>query len=284
MIENVKRKPVGLIITIIVIIALLAALVLLWQKNNAANATLAEKSATLANVQEEHKAYIATLEANFQQEIQRVNEDWNQQLAAEKKRQQEKLARIYEEVNQIVYSSEDTLKYIDAMEAKLHQGKSLSETDVEKLEMLGAGLTYVQKQYTKPISEFKELDSFLAAQLDATGVPPKERYGLFQRMFGREYKEAVADYYKDEGRREAYSVARERVSTAYSSAQRQMAALSSSQAKYIEDLQSVIAGNEARAEDLENFFRSSRKVIDVHQSIMRLQDEQKETLPSGPIP
>ena len=281
MIDNVKRKPVGLII---VIIALLIALILLWQKNNDSTAALAKKSASLADVEEDHKAYLATHEENFQREIQRVNEDWSQQLTAEKKKAQEKLARIYEEVNQIVYSSEDTLKYIDSLESKLHQGKSLSETDVEKLEMLGAGLAYVQKQYAKPIHEFKELDSFLAAQLDATAVPPKERYGLFQRMFGRGYREAVADYHKDEGRREAYGTTREKVLVAYASAQRQMASLASSQSKHLQDLQSVISGNEARAEDLDNFFKNSRKIIDVHQSIMRLQDEQRESLPSGPKP
>ena len=72
-------------------------------------------------------------------------------------------------------------------------------------------------------------------------------------------------------------MAREKVSVAYTSAQKQMAALASDTNKYIEDIQAIVSGNKSRAEDLEDFFANSRKVIDIHQSIMRLENEQEES-------
>lgn len=286
--DNQKRSPIGLIFTILVAIGLAAGLAFFWKENQALAVSIKEKDSQIADKDAQMTGLVAThatevadlertLEKNFQEEVQQINEEWNRQLEEERRKQQDKLARIYEEVNKIVYSSGEALDYIDEIEAKLKKGQELTKQDIDQLEMLGAGLTYVQKQYAKPIEEFKELETFLANQLGAELIPPKERYNFFQRMFGREYRQAVRDFHKDEGRREAFSVAREKVSVAYTSAQKQMAALASDTNKYLEDIQAIVSGNKSRAEDLEEFFASSRKVIDIHQSIMRLETEQEET-------
>jgi len=280
--ENKNSSSAGLIIAILVALPLAGGLALFWKANQDLKVTIEERATELSSLKTAHADTVAKLKTeavtqaeNFRQEIEQINEEWNRQAEAEREKQQAKLTRIYEEVSKIVYNSEETLTYIDTVEAKLKEGQALSDSDVEQLEMLSAGLTYVKKQYSKPIHEFKELDAFLASQLGATAVPPKERYGLFRRIFGRKYKEAVRDYYKDEGRREAYTVAREKVSEAYASAQGAMAGLAAETDKYIKGIDALVAGNKAQSEDLANFFKSSRKIIDIHQSIMRLQEEQK---------
>jgi uncharacterized protein YukE len=282
--ETAKRSPIGLIFTLLIALGLGGVAAYFYTENAKLIASLEEKAGRIAtqaiemaDLETAHEDAIATLEKNFLNEVEEINNEWNRQLEEERRNQQEKLGRIYEEVNKIVYSSEDALDYIDAIEAKLEEGQELTKADIERLEMLGAGLTYVQKQYSKPIEEFKELETFLASQLGAQLIPPKERYNFFQRIFGREYRQAVREFHKDEGRREAFSVAREKVSVAYTSAQQQMAALASDTDKYIEDIQAIISGNKNRAEDLEDFFENSRKVIDIHQSIMRLETQQEES-------
>lgn len=277
--ERSRGVFVSLIAGVIAILALVAVLVALHRSHDketaALNAMLAEAQARIGAMKEDHIDQVATIEENFRTEIRRVNEDWSGRLEELRQKQQEKLSGIYDQINKIVYDSEDTLNYMGSLEERLRRGEKLEEAEIESLEMLAAGLSYLQSQYQKPIHEFKELEVFLAAQLDVEALEPKKRFGLFQSIFSKEYREEKRDYYKDIGKREAFETARDRVATAYASAQARMAALSSSHEKYLQDLQAIVAGKLSNAEDLNEFFRNSREVIDIHQSIMNLQERQE---------
>ncbi|MEM8952597.1 MAG: hypothetical protein AAGD22_00455, partial [Verrucomicrobiota bacterium] len=66
-------------------------------------------------------------------------------------------------------------------------------------------------------------------------------------------------------------------------AQQQMSEVRLNTDKYLANLQSLISKKKANVQELDEFFKSSRKVLNIHQEIMRLQENQPPPKPSPTI-
>ncbi|MCB1237339.1 MAG: hypothetical protein KDM91_19905 [Verrucomicrobiae bacterium] len=194
----------------------------------------------------------------------------------------EKLQRAYAQFNEIVYDSRKTIEYIGSVEDKLKAGKALDEQESEKLKTVVNGLTMLHQQYRKPIGEFRELERYLSEQLAVpASIPPKERYGLLQRIFSKEYKVERENFYKEQGQREAFERARGKVAEAYGRAQAQMNAIALDSDKFLNELDTLIASNNASAAEVDAFFEKSKEILKIHDKIMSIEPE-KDLQPVKP--
>lgn len=207
-------------------------------------------------------------------ENQRVRAEWDTQVAQLKKDHREQMERTYAQMDDIIHDSRKTLDYIATMERKLKSGQALSKEEAQQLMAIGNGLTFLHKQYEKPIEEFRELEKFLAEQLNvAAVVEPAKRNSFFKRMFSKDYREHEAEYFRDQGKRDAFARSRAKVSEAYARAQAQMQQLSVRSTEYLEQLQAIVDSNEAGAADIDAFFDQSKEILQIHDRIMSMEPE-----------
>jgi hypothetical protein len=276
--EPIERSGRGgtvvLALSILVNLILLGAAYVLYKGRSDAESRTASVQAELVSLREAHKKQIAELETNFADELRQVNEEWTTRLEEIETSHQRRIAGIYDQVNKIMYESDETLKYIDTLEGKLRGGQTLAKEEIETLQMIGAGLGYLHEQYEKPIGEFRELEQFLTSKLDIPPVPPKEKGKFLARIFSKKFREEEKSYYQDVGRWEAFESARNEVTSAYGRAQQQMAQVKLNTDKYLGDLQNLLIAKEASTQELDEFFASSRKVLNIHQEIIKLQEDQ----------
>ncbi len=274
---------IGLIICLLAIAGLLAGGAALWNQKKDALSQVETARAEARSLAESHEKELAVREENFQTEIQRINEDWSQQMAELKEKQQRRIAGVHDQINRIVYNSDDTLEYINGLENKLRRGNNLAAEEIESLEMLSAGLTYLHRQYSKPLDEFKELEQYFASQMDLDAIKPDMRFAFLKRILSKNFRATEKDYFKDVGKSEAFEEARNKVLVTYDNAQRQMDALSLSYDNYLQSLQDVISNKEDNMEQLDEFFDSSRQILSIHREIMKLQEEPPPVEPAEPV-
>jgi len=207
-------------------------------------------------------------------ENERVRSEWDTQVAQLKKEHREQMESTYAQMDNIIHDSRKTLEYIAGVERKLKDGQAISKEEARQLAAIGTGLTFLHKQYEKPIEEFRELEKFLADQLNvAAVVPPTQRGKFFKRMFSKDYREHEQEYFRDQGKRDAFERSRAKVTEAYSRAQAQMKQLSVQSTDYLDQLQAIVDSNNANAADIENFFDQSREILQIHDRIMNLEPD-----------
>jgi hypothetical protein len=275
-----RGGTVALALSILVNLVLLGGGYVLYKGKTDAETRAVNVQAEMAAQKIAQQQHVAELETNFADEMRQVNEEWTARLAEIETSHQRRIAGIYDQVNKIMYEGDETIKYIDTLETKLRGGQTLAREEIETLQMIGAGLGYLHEQYEKPIGEFRELEQFLSSKLDVPPLPPKEKNKFLARIFSKKFREEEKSYYQDVGRWEAFESARNEVTYAYGRAQQQMAQVKLNTDKYLGDLQNLMNAKELSAQELDDFFASSRKVLNIHQEIMKLQEDQ--TPPSTP--
>jgi len=212
-------------------------------------------------------------------ENERVRNEWDTQVSQLKKEHREQMESTYAQMDNIIHDSRKTLEYIAGVERKLKAGQAISKEEARQLAAIGTGLTFLHKQYEKPIEEFRELEKFLADQLNvAAVVPPTQRGKFFKRMFSKDYREHEQEYFRDQGKRDAFERSRVKVTQAYARAQSQMKQLSVQSTEYLDQLQAIVDSNNANAADIENFFDQSREILQIHDRIMNLEPDQPAQL------
>lgn len=208
-------------------------------------------------------------------ENERVQIERDTQVAQLKKSHREQMESTYAQMDNIIHDSRKTLEYIAGIERKLKAGQAISKEEARQLAAIGTGLTFLHKQYEKPIEEFRELEKFLADQLNvAAVVPPTQRGKFFKRMFSQDYREHEQEYFRDQGKRDAFERSRAKVNQAYGRAQAQMKQLSVQSSEYLDQLQAIVDSNNANAADIESFFDQSREILQIHDRIMNLEPDQ----------
>jgi uncharacterized protein YecE (DUF72 family) len=207
-------------------------------------------------------------------ENQRIRGDWDKQVAQLKKEHHDTMQATYAQMDNIVHDSRKTLEYIARVERKLKEGQQLSKEESQQLMAIGNGLTFLHKQYEKPIEEFRELEKFLTDQLNvASVVPPTQRGAFFKRMLSKDYREHEQEYFRDQGKRAAFERSRAKVTEAYARAQAQMKQLSVQSGEYLQQLQAVVDSNDAQASDIDAFFNQSKEILQIHDRIMSLEPD-----------
>ena len=207
-------------------------------------------------------------------ENERIRSDWDKQVAQMKQEHREQMQKTYAQMDNIIHDSRKTLEYIDRVERKLKSGQQLSKEESQQLMAIGNGLTFLHKQYEKPIEEFRELEKFLTEQLNvASVVPPTQRGAFFKRMLSKGYREHEQEYFRDQGKRDAFERSRDKVTEAYARAQAQMKQLSVQGGEYLQQLQAVVDSNDAQESDIDAFFDQSKEILQIHDRIMSLEPD-----------
>ncbi|MEM9280344.1 MAG: hypothetical protein AAGA96_00825, partial [Verrucomicrobiota bacterium] len=179
----------ALTFSILVNLILIGGAYFLFKAKSDAESQVATIQAELSALEIAHTQKIDQLESNFAAELREIDQEWNQRLADAETAHQRRLAGIADQVNKIMFESDETLEYIESLEGKLRSGQTLANEEIETLQMIGSGLGYLQDQYEKPIGEFRELERFLAAKLDVPPLPPKEKGKFLARIFSKKFRE-----------------------------------------------------------------------------------------------
>lgn len=231
---------------------------------------------------ENTNAELSSLLADKQAESERIQEEWSTQVETLKAQHKQQLQRTYAQMNEIVYDSKSTISYIGDIETRLREGQNLDAAEAAKLTSVINGLAFLHEQYKKPMNEFRELDRYFSSQLasiPSTQVDPIESTPLAKRIFkNKQFKEERAQYFQNQGKRSALTEARSRVSSAYNSAQQQMKKLSLDINTYLAELDKLVESNERSAEDVENFFNTSKEILKIHDKIMSIQPPKTSTV------
>lgn len=235
-------------------------LVALRDTHARAESELADKHAAALNqMAAEHDATVKSLTAEFESKLDGM-----------RKNQREQMASAFKEFENIFDGNKRTIDYINALESKVKAGQEVSKGEVEKLALIATGISFLQKEYQKPFTEFRALEDYLSKQAStAPQAKPQSSFGFFKRMFDKDFREAEKEYYRNEGARQAFSSAQQKFSSVYSQAQSQMAAVSLNGDAQVKKLYQLIeeksAGNQ---QDLTQFFDQARKALKTHQEVL----------------
>ncbi len=216
---------------------------------------------------------LSSLLADKQAENERIKEEWASQIETLKTQHTGQLQRTYGQLNEIVYDSRKTLAYIGDVETRLRTGQNIDKEEAAKLTSVINGLAFLYEQYKKPMAEFREVDRYISQQL--ASIPesgdPKESTPALQRLFkNKQFKEAQATYNQDKGKKEALIKAKVEVQAAYARAQSQMRSLDFDKNKYLLQLDKIVESNQNSAQDVEDFFNSSKEILKIHDKIMNI--------------
>lgn len=269
----------------IAIIALLACGGLgfaIWQGNETHRKALAAADDAhqreLDDLQSAHNAALAAEQEKSITAIQNLNAEHEKTLDSLRNDQRRQMTTALKEFEDIFDGNRRTIDYLNVLEGRIRGGQSVSKAEVEKLAIIATGLGFLQKEYQKPFSEFKQLEEYLskqAASLPARSEEDAQRPGFFKRIFSREAREAHRQQLRDEGAREAFEAAQIKFNTVYASAQRQMASVSINADQYVKKIYDLIdEKNKANAEDLSQFFDEARKALRTHQDVLDFQPSQ----------
>jgi hypothetical protein len=235
-------------------------LVALRDAHSRAESELADKHAAALNqMAAEHDATVKSLTADFEAKLDGLQ-----------KNQREQMASAFKEFENIFDGNKRTIDYINALESKVKAGQAVSKGEVEKLALIATGISFLQKEYQKPFTEFRALEDYLAKQAaTAPQAKPQSSFGFFKRMFDKDFREAEKEYYRNEGARQAFTSAQQKFSSVYSQAQSQMAAVSLNGDAQVKKLYQLIEDKSAaNQEDLSQFFDQARKALKTHQEVL----------------
>jgi len=256
------------------------------QQHRSAIADLTEANArTIERLKADQEQLMASQQSEHERVVKTMSEDFEKKIDALRKDQQTKMATAFREFESIFDGNKKTIDYINALESRVKAGQSVSKAEVEKLAVIATGINFLQKEYQKPFQEFHQLEDFLSKQAATSKVKPESSFGLFKRMFNKEFREAEKEYYRSEGARQAYTQAQSKFSTVYSEAQRKMAAVGLNGDQYVKKLYALIDDkNQANAEDLTKFFDQARQALRTHQDVLDFQPDKVPELPVKPQP
>ncbi|MCE9520545.1 MAG: hypothetical protein K8R87_13450 [Verrucomicrobia bacterium] len=231
------------------------------------------KAVALALKEKDFEDARAADEAKHQEDLRKLNTEFESKLEDFRKKERVKLAQAYEQFSGILDGDKKTLEYLNLIEQKVKSGAALSGAEAEKLAVIATGLTYLQKQYTKPFEEFSELEAYLQKRASTQIDTPNMRNSFWKRMFSREFREQEREFYRTEGERRGFQDAQGKFSEAYAAAQKRMAGVNLEMDKTIEKLNDVIQEKPTSMPDLADFFNQARKALNAHQKLLEFEPD-----------
>jgi hypothetical protein len=215
-----------------------------------------------------------------QKAIQALNDDHDQKLNELRQDQRNQIASAYKEFENIFAGNKKTLDYINLLEGKVKAGQALSKIEVEKLAVITSGISFLQKQYQKPLQEFTALQDYFNDVAKRPNEKPKSNFGFFKRLFSKDFREAEKEFYREEGAQRAFTEAQGKFGAIYASAQNSMRSVNIDAEAQLKKLDAVIQDKQtANAEDLTRFFNQAREALQTHQNVL---DFEPAELPQAP--
>lgn len=226
----------------------------------------------LATKDEEAQRSLAALQEKHEGMLQELNSSYDKKLVELRQDQRKQMATAYKEFENIFSGNRQTIEYINQLENKVKGGQAISKNEVERLTVIASGISFLQKQYQKPMQEFTALQDYFEAAANRPSQKPKT--GFFKRMFSKEAREAEKEYLREEGARRAFAEAQGKFETVYSSAQRSMRAVNMDSDAQIRKLNELIEDKRlANTEDLSEFFNKARQALRTHQDVLDFEPE-----------
>lgn len=269
-------------LTALLVLSFLASGVLGWflfQSRTDLAATHAQIEQMKAEHVEELKAKEAecqrtldTQAAQHQKMITALNDEHEKKIDELRQGERKRLAIAAKEFENIFEGNKTTMQYIDLLEDKVKAGQTLSKAEVEKLTIITTGLSYLKKQYQKPMQEFQELANYFDAQASKHVEKPKG--GFFKRLFSSDFREAEKEYLRQEGAKEAFEQAQGKFSDTYKQAQKVMGSVNLDADSQLHKLHAYIDDKQQQnAQDLSSFFDKARKALRTHQDVLDFEPE-----------
>lgn len=208
-----------------------------------------------------------TQAAQHQKMITALNDEHEKKIDELRQGERKRLAIAAKEFENIFEGNKTTMQYIDLLEDKVKSGQTLSKAEVEKLTIITTGLSYLKKQYQKPMQEFQELANYFDSQASKHLEKPKG--GFFKRLFSSDFREAEKEYLRQEGAKEAFEQAQGKFSTTYKQAQKVMGSVNLDADAQLQKLNAYIDDKQQQnAQDLSSFFDKARKALRTHQDVL----------------
>lgn len=221
---------------------------------------------------EELQRTLAAQNAQHQVAMQNLNEEYDKKLTELRQGQRQQMATAYKEFENIFSGNKQTIEYINLLENKVKAGQELSKNEVERLTIITSGISFLQKQYQKPMMEFTALQDYFESAASRTSERPKA--GFFKRMFSKEAREAEKEALREEGARRAFTEAQGKFEAVYASAQRSMRGVNLDADAQIRKLNELVEDKRlANAEDLSSFFNQARQALRTHQDVLDFEPE-----------
>lgn len=228
---------------------------------------------------EENQRALASQQEEHQKELRALVAENEKSLAQSRQNQQARIANALKEFENIFAGNRQTLQYLDALEARVKAGQAVSRAEVEKLAVITSGISYLQKQYQKPLQEFTALQDYFDEVAKRPNEKPTTRFGFFKRAFSKNFREAEKEYLREEGARRAFEEARIKFDAVYGSAQRAMKAVNLDADTTLKKLDELLRQQQEQvnASDLTGLFDQARKALRTHQNVLDFE-------PEAPVP
>jgi hypothetical protein len=221
---------------------------------------------------EELRRTLAAQNDQHQAAIRNLNDEYDQKLTELRQGQRQQMATAYKEFENIFSGNRQTIEYINLLEGKVKAGQQLSKNEVERLTIITSGISFLQKQYRKPMMEFTALQDYFEAAASRTSERPKT--GFFKRIFSKEAREAEKEALREEGARRAFTEAQGKFEAVYASAQQSMRGVNLDADAQIRKLNELVEDKRlANAEDLSSFFNQARQALRTHQDVLDFEPE-----------
>lgn len=224
---------------------------------------------------EENQRALANQQEQHQKELRALVAENEKSLAETRQNQQARIASALKEFENIFAGNRQTLQYLDTLEARVKAGQAVSRAEVEKLAVITSGISYLQKQYQKPLQEFTALQDYFDEVAKRPNEKPTTRFGFFKRAFSKNFREAEKEYLREEGARRAFEEARIKFDAVYGSAQRAMKAVNLDADATLKKLDELLRQQQEQvnASDLTGLFDQARKALRTHQNVLDFEPE-----------
>jgi hypothetical protein len=240
----------------------------------------ASHTLALQTKQEELQRSLSAQNEQQQRAIQALNEEHDQKLNELRQDQRKQIANAYKEFENIFAGNKQTLQYIDMLEQKTKSGQQISKIEAEKLVVITSGISFLQKQYQRPLQEFSALQDYFDEVAKHPNEKPTSKFGFFKRIFSKNFREAEKEFYREEGARRAFDEAQVKFNGVYASAQRSMKSVNLDTDALLKKLDDLIQDKKSdNAEDLSSFFNKARQALRTHQEVL---DFEPEAVPQVP--
>jgi len=237
----------------------------------------AVKMAALARKDRDQQEAMATVNNQHQKDLENLKEQHEKELNDERNRSKQRSTEAYKQIAGIMEGDQKTLNYINLIEEKVRAGSAISKGEADKVAAIANGLSYLTKQYQKPFEDFRELQKYLEKKAGAQANSSAARSGFWQRLFSKDVrerdKENEREFYRTEGQQQAFREAKAKFASAYSSAQRKMAAVNIDAEKAISDINAFADEKRGNVQDLTDFFNQARKALNAHQKLLDVEPD-----------
>ncbi len=213
--------------------------------------------------------------------IQKIYDDQNQHISDIHKKHENELAKTvkdyerrlkenYEYLSNVIYDSSAINASLDVLKQTIVNTNDASSADIQKIEDVLLGLSYLIGQYEKPLYNFKEIEHYIVRKLDIVHLPPNKRLAFIKMIFSKKYRKTLREYHKKEGERVALIDMRDKIHNAYEKAQTEISANRNGIMDHVKALQIMNRERKYDNQKLIKMIASAQEVLDIHSEFIHL--------------